>query len=179
MEHIQLQKTVNNNSIDIYTQAAWNLSYSAFWEQFDFSVIEIETAREFIHSFICNGVDPYANYMAYCQRVLMAYSYIKNENEKYIPLPSKWFDKANDKGFIGTSRWMEVLNIKRKAIPLYRIELKAMAEAVLEMNEDPTVRNFRYWKSYLLDRKQEWLYSLFVSVVMNGMLSTNKLNQLN
>ena len=179
MEQLQLKKTANSNSIDLYTKAAWNLSYSAFWELLEFSVVEIETGRQFIHEFICNGNDPYENYMAYCQRVLMAYSYIKNENGKYISLPSVWFDKTNDKGFIGTARWIEALNNKRRAIPLYRIELKAMAEGVLEMNEDPTVQNFRYWKTYLLDRKQEWLYSLFVSVVMNGMLSTNKINQLN
>jgi hypothetical protein len=173
MEQIQIQKTGNINTIDLYTEAAWNLSYSAFWELYEFSIAEIETARQFISGFISNGNDPYANYLTYCQRVLMAYSFIRNENGKYVPLPSNWFDKKNDKGFSGTIKWMDALNLKRKSVPLHRIELKAMAEAVLEMTEDPSVPNFRYWKSYLIDRKQEWLYFLFVSVVMNGML-TNK-----
>ena len=179
MEQLQIQKTENINYLDLYIKAAWNLSYSAFWDQLDFSITEIETAKEFISVFISTGEDPYSNYLVFCQRVLMAYSYINKEDGKYIPLPSTWFKRANEKGFIGTVKWMDSLKLKRKSIPLYRIELKALAEAVLEMTEDPTVANFRYWKSYLLERKQGMLYYLFVSVVMNGMLSSNMLNQKN
>ena len=179
MKHLQIVQTENINNKELYSQAAWNLSYSAFWELLDFSIVEIDTAMKFIKEFIYKGDDPYDNYLIFCQRVIMAYSYIKRENGKYVPLPSNWFDKANDNGFAGTAKWMDALNNKRKALPLYRIELKAMAEAVLEMTEDPTVANFRYWKTYLLDRKQEGLYSLFISVVMNGLMTNKVLDHKN
>lgn len=179
MEQIQIRNTVTTDQINIYIQAAWNLAYASFWDQLDFSILELESAREFISAFISNSTNPYENYLEFCQRVLMAFGYIKTGNGKYIPLPSIWFNNTNDKGFKGTLKWMDDLNCKRRSVPLYRIELKAMAEAVLEMVEEPTVANFRYWKTYLLERKQEWLYSLLISVVMNGMLRSKFLNQMN
>ena len=177
MEQLQIQKTENINYLDLYIKAAWNLSYSAFWDQLDFSITEIETAKK---SLVC---------LFQLVKILIAITWFFVKGclwliailiKKYIPLPSTWFKQANEKGFIGTVKWMDSLKLKRKSIPLYRIELKALAEAVLEMTEDPTVANFRYWKSYLLERKQGILYySLFVSVIMNGMLSSNMLNQKN
>lgn len=176
MEQIQKNTKENLEQIELYISAAWNLSYSAYWELLDFSAEEIRTAKEFIRRSITSENDAYMNYLNFCQRVLMAYMYIKREHNKYIPIPSIWFDEGNTNGYAGTIKWMNSLSTKRKSLPLFRIELKAMAEAILEMNEEPCMANFRYWRSYLLERKQNGLYSLFVSVVMNGLLCKRLLN---
>ena len=38
---------------------------------------------------------------------------------------------------------------------------KALAEAVLEFSEEPTIQNFQYWRRYFIDRETPGLLNLF------------------
>jgi hypothetical protein len=149
--------------INKYTVAAWNLTYTALWMDNSFSSMEVEFAQQFIMQFISRSTDNYREYQVYCQRIAMVHSYINKNDGKYIPPPTIWFDAANESGFYGTEKWMTNLAKKRKSLPLFKIEYKALAEGILEMIEEPVMSNFNYWKAYFLERGHNDIYQLFAS----------------
>src|SRR5206468_3230311 len=106
-----------------------------------FSSMEIEFAQQFITGFITGSADYFKQYSFYCQRIAMVHAFINKNGGRYIPPPTTWFDAANENGFYGTEKWMANLERKRKSLPLFRIEYKALAEGMLEMIEEPDISN--------------------------------------
>ncbi|HEY6914609.1 MAG TPA: hypothetical protein VI413_08035, partial [Paludibacter sp.] len=90
-----------------------------------------------------------------------------NASNRFAPLPSLWFNPENEKGFAGTKQWYRKVYEARQSLPNYKIELKALAEAVLEVSTEPTQNNFHYWKNYFIERKTPGLLSLFLITVAN------------
>ena len=70
-------------------------------------------------------------------------------------------------GFAGTKRWFDKLLLQRASVPGYKIQLKVFAEAVLEINETPSGRNFHYWRGYFIERGCQGLLNLMLSTVAN------------
>jgi hypothetical protein len=88
--------------------------------------------------------------VSFCQRVVLAQQYLSRHEHCYLPLPTEWLHPGNEQGFAGTRNWLRRIETARASVPGHRQELKAMAEAVLEMHEDPSAANYRYWKSYFI-----------------------------
>ncbi|HEU0065158.1 MAG TPA: hypothetical protein VFQ58_09005, partial [Flavisolibacter sp.] len=154
-----------------YARAAWNLTYTALWMNNNFSSMEVEFAQQFITAFIAGSDDYFKRYRFYCQRIAMVHAYINEKDGRYIPPPTIWFDAANVNGFYGTEKWMANLEKKRKSLPLFRMEYKALAEGVLEMIEEPVISNYNYWKAYFLERGHDEIYQLFVSSIVVGIIN--------
>lgn len=148
--------------------AAWLVAYTALWNGTVFSTTEQEQAKQAIAEWLQKQPNKEEAYKAFVQRVLMARLYIYKHHKTLSFTPTEWLNHNNQTGFAGTAKWMEQLQEKRKAMPLYRLELKAFAEAVVEMEEEPTARNFHYWRSYFIERNQQGLLNLFLSVVANA-----------
>ena len=151
---------------------AWLTAYTALWNGTIFSTNEQEQAKQAIEQWMQAQPDKEAAYKAFVQRVLMTRLYLQQTGKKYLPTPTEWLNPNNQNGFAGTAKWMEQLQEKRKAMPLHRLELKAFAEAILEMEEEPTARNFHYWRSYFIERNQQGLLNLFLSCIGNKMLTS-------
>jgi hypothetical protein len=168
-----LKEKEENSPIEInkYTRAAWNLTYSALWMNNNFSSMEVQFAQQFITEFITASADYFKEYRCYCQRIAMVHAYINKNHGRYIPPPTIWFDAANENGFYGTEKWMANLEKKRKSLPLFRIEYKALAEGILEMIEEPFISNYNYWKTYFLERGHDDICQLFVSSIVAGIIN--------
>ncbi len=76
-------------------------------------------------------------------------------------LPSVWFDKDNQNGFIGTRSWFQEIKAIRESLPNYKQEIKALAEAVLEFSDEPSIKNYQYWRQYFIDKGTPGLLNLF------------------
>lgn len=150
-----------------YINAAWLTAYTALWNGTIFSTTEQEQAKQAIEQWM-QAPDKEAAYKAFVQRVLMARLYLQQTGRKYMPTPTEWLNPNNQTCFAGTAKWMKQLQEKRKAMPLHRLELKAFAEAILEMEEEPTARNFHYWRSYFIERNHQALLNLFLSCIGNA-----------
>lgn len=159
------QTTTN---IQHLTDTAWQLSSTSLWNHAEFSDTEKEAARKAIRQYIQASEDPYLAYLVYCQRVLLARQYILSNNMRLMVLPSRWLHPDNQQGFAGTLTWYQRLQEIRNALPLHKIELRALAEAVLEMKEEPTKANFRYWRSYFIEKKAPGLLHLFLATLANS-----------
>jgi hypothetical protein len=146
--------------------AAWNFAYSSLWNSSQFSQTEAENAKEKIATFLQLFKDYEKGFSVFCQRVLLARYYVSKNSSRYIPLPSIWLDKENATGFAGTKTWFEDVKKVRTSLPNYKQEIKAMAEAVLEFSQEPTVQNYQYWRTYFMDREATGLLNLFQVVAI-------------
>jgi hypothetical protein len=141
--------------------SAWNFAYSALWNASIFSTKEISLAKENIQQYFILAKNKRKAFVSFCERILLARYYVNGAKGRYIPLPSLWFDRDNLNGFVGTKEWLiEIKNI-RSLLPGYKQETKALAEAVLEFSEEPTIQNFQYWRRYFIDRETPGLLNLF------------------
>lgn len=148
------------------TNTAWNFACSSLWNSTQFSSKEIEVAKEKIAEYLRLSRHPEKAFSAFCQRVLLARYYVSKNPGRYIPLPSIWLDRDNATGFVGTRAWYNEIKSIRESLPNYKQELKAMAEAVLEFSEEPTVKNYQYWKNYFIEKQTPGLLNLFQVVAI-------------
>jgi len=147
--------------IENFVSAAWNFAYSSLWNSTQFSTKEIRTAKEKIEDYFTLAKNPRNAFLSFCQRVLLARQYVTSAKGRYMPLPSVWFDKNNEYGFVCTKDWFAEIRLVRSSLPNYKEEIKALAEAVLEYSEEPTAQNFTYWRTYFIEKGTPGLLNLF------------------
>jgi hypothetical protein len=157
-------QTPNNKKI---VTTAWFIAYTALWNTTEFSEQEINNTFIFINNFINQAPNPQKAYEAFVQRILLARNYVNKNETKYIPLPSIWFATQNKNGFVGTAQWLENINNTRKALPQYKVELVAFAQAIQECHETLAAKDFHYWRSYFILQNKQGLLNLFLSTIAN------------
>ena len=142
-------------------EAAWNFSYSALWNDTLFSTKEITAAKARILEYLLLARCPRKAFIAFCQRVLLARYACITGKARMLSLPSEWLDRANAQGFVSTREWLQEIKAVRESLPGYKQEIKALAEAVLEFAEEPTIQNYQYWRSYFIEKGTPGLLNLF------------------
>lgn len=159
--------TFNNDVLQAEGLAAtaWNFAATTLWSDLILSQKETEEAKLLIRNHLLGSNDLKRSYLAFCQRVLLTHQYLKNASNRFVPLPSTWLHPENMKGFAGTKQWYEKVAEVRRSLPDYKIEWKALAEAVWELSQEPTSNNFQYWRSYFIERKTPALLSLFLNTI--------------
>lgn len=150
------------------TSTAWLIAYTALWNGETFSTTEKEKAMDLIKDFIKQQANPKKAYAEFVQRVLLARQYILTHPGAYAPIPSQWLNAANKNGFAGTQRWYASLQNIRQSLPLYKLPVKAFAEAVLETIQSDAARDFHFWRSYFVETQSQNLLNLFLSTMANG-----------
>ena len=158
----------SNPYLENLIHTAWHLACTALWNNEVFSDKEKEQAQSAIKNYLHSAPDVYQAYLVFCQRVLLTRQYINNSCNRYMPLPTHWLDRNNESGFTGTAKWYDKIKEVRASLPIYKIELKALAEAILEMKEEPTVANFNYWRNYFIEKKAPGLLFLFLATLTNS-----------
>lgn len=153
-----LQQTIN---------ATWQIAYTALWNGVILNSNETKKCKQLIRTWLLQGDDLVSTYTELVQRIMLARAYVMALPNRFVPLPSEWFCLSNEKGLAGTKAWFAKLQFKRLAMPLYKIELKAFAEAILELAEEPTTHNFHYWREYFIERGWQALLNVYLAVVAN------------
>lgn len=146
--------------LDHLVNTAWNFAYTALWNDIEFSIKEIENAKQQIAALLASG-NPDKSFVAFCERVLLARQYVAKNPGRYIPLPTVWLDSNNKLGYAGTQRWHDDVRTIRASMPGYKTGIKALAEAILEISKDPSAGNYRYWRTYFIDHHAPGLLQLF------------------
>lgn len=147
--------------ISALVNAAWNFAYTALWNTTLFSNKEINAAKERIHEYLTLSKYPRKAFVSFCQRVLLARYVVNSAKGRSLPLPSLWFDKEYALGFVETRKWFYEIRRVRESLPNYKKDIKALAEAVLEFSEEPTVQNYNFWREYFIERATPGLLNLF------------------
>jgi hypothetical protein len=165
---MRVVKSLNEQQTELapLINTAWNFAYSSLWNCTQFSQKEIETGKEKIAEYLLLAKNPARAFSIFCQRVLLARYYVSKNPARYIPLPSVWLDRNNATGFAGTKAWYDEIKSVRESLPNYKSELKAMAEAVLEFSEEPTIQNYQYWRKFFIEKQTPGLLNLFQVVAI-------------
>jgi len=148
------------------TSIAWQFAYSVLWNNQLFSECEKDEARAHIREFLAASRNPTRMFLQFCQRMIVARQHV-HELDSSVCLPSLFLNKENTEGFAKTRVWFDPIKELRRSLPNYKIEVKALAEAILEFSEEPTQRNFKYWRNYFMDRQEAILLELFTVFCCN------------
>lgn len=105
--------------------------------------------------------NPERAFLVFCQRVLLARQYVNKSPDRFVPLPSLWLDRNYEHGFAGTKNWYAEIKAIRDSLPSFKAELKALAEAALEFSEEPSTKNYQYWRQYFIEKQAPGLLNLF------------------
>ena len=122
---------------------------------------EIREAKYYIKDLLLTAKNPRKSFLNFCQRVILARQNAQSLNTDFLALPSLWLDAENVEGFAMTKEWLQAIKSIRYSLPHYRVEIKALAEAVLEFSEEPTPKNFNYWRAYFIEHEKPILLHLF------------------
>lgn len=143
----------NQADVDQLTELSWQLLSTMLYFSFLFSQHEIMKTKILIKRFLLCADDTYQGYVEFSQRIMLAREkMMKSKKPVLCSIPSIWMHPAFPDGFEATGRVYESLMSIRRSFPLCRIELRAVAEALLELSECPTHDNFRYWQRWFQER---------------------------
>ncbi|WP_207515023.1 hypothetical protein [Longitalea luteola] len=151
----------NKDEITNLVDTAWLFTYSTLWNNHEFSSLEKSEAKYYIKEWITGGKKPLKAFTNFCQRIILARQNIKSLNTDFLTLPSLWLDKENIEGYASTKELLERIKVIRHSLPNFQIEIKALAEAVLEFAEEPTKENFIYWRSYFIEKDEPVLLNIY------------------
>jgi hypothetical protein len=157
-------KQAYEEQVQQLTDIAWTFAYTSFWNGMEFSASETNAAKALMQHFIQSG-PPLQQYYELVQRILLARQYLLRHPGTYVSLPTDWLQEP--KGFAGTQRWYEAVEKRRTQLPGYQRFLKALPEAVLDVQQCNTAADFHYWRSWFAERGAQESLNLFLSVVAN------------
>ena len=155
------------NNLKSLINTAWVFAHTVLWNNQVFSGIEISEAKAYIYDWLNTGKKTSKAFVNFCQRIILARQNVHALNTDFLSLPSLWLDKDNPDGYSVTREWLDEIKLVRHSLPNFQIELKALAEAVLEFSEEPTKENFNYWRNYFIERDQPVLLNLFTVFCAN------------
>lgn len=147
--------------------AAWLFAYTALWNHCIFSGAEKETVKQLICAELSTMANTSKAFIQFCERIILARNETVLFPENKDVLPSYWFSKYSTNGYVTAARRLESISMIRHAVPGHKIEIKALAEAVLELSQEPTASNFLYWRSYFIERKEIQLLDLLTAFSAN------------
>ena len=149
-----------HDTVHELTNTAWQFAYSVLWNNDLFSASEKEEAKCHIWIYLTSSPHPTRAFLQFCQRVVLTSQHLSEMNAGVLFLPSIFLDQDNPAGFIRTKDWFDQVREIRHSLPQYKMELKALAEAVLEISEEPSPKIFRYWRNYFMEKKEPVLLEL-------------------
>jgi hypothetical protein len=166
---LQVVKNFNEyqQQVQLYTNTAWQIIYTALWNTAQFSEEEEEVAKKYISNFLETTPAIHLNFNTLIQRVILARQYIISHDINFTMLPSTWFNPQNKKGFVGTQSWLQAINKTRLSLPHYKQPLKVFAQAITETTFQTNPKTFHYWRNYFIDRNANALLNLYLSVIAN------------
>ncbi len=159
-------KGYKNSSIIAQTSiAAWQVIYTALYNGKLFYPFEKQLTMNHIRLLLINAPDAEEAYKEIVHRVLHMRYRLAKRTGSFAQQPSQWLDPANANGYASTAAWYTALVEKRKQFPLYLLNYKAFAEAILEIRIEPTAANFHYWRNYFAERNAQSLLNLFLGIM--------------
>jgi len=167
--YLRIEKGINeyNAEIEQLTNTAWYIVYTALWNAEQLSFKEKQIAANAIREFLQQSNNHRKAFNEFVQRVLMARQYINCHPGTYAPIPSRWFDPSNKKGFVGTAKWFQSLEEMRESILDYKEPLKVFSAAIVETIDAFSPMLFHEWRNYFIAKRSQGLLNLYLSVIAN------------
>ena len=162
-------------NIDTMVNTAWQLTLNSLWPHMEEAVHDAQFVKKIIREKITSGKDPYQNYLVYCERILLCWKVMVQEYAfGQMEMPHTWFDPKNENGFKVSKIFHALLKKERLRNARANAEIKALAEAVLELVEIPNKINFNYWKNWFAEAYAYDEYILFYMCCIKNIRNLKK-----
>lgn len=126
--------------------AAWNLARTLLWSDQEFNEAETELAKELIAIHFMAARDEQQCFIAFCEKVQLAFQYINRGDGRYAVHPLKWLNPMYAHGYYGLDEWYKDLKHERLYMPVHRFELRVMAEAYYRFILSPIRETYQQGK---------------------------------
>ncbi len=147
--------------------AAWNLAHTLLWSNQDFNEAEIELAKELIAIHLLAAKDKHQCFIAFCEKVQLAYQYINRGESRYAAHPLKWLNPLYAHGYYGLDDWYNDLKHERLYMPIHRFELRVMAEAYYRYILSPVKEIYQQGKQAIKHYDKGDILQAFNNAVLN------------
>ncbi len=151
----------SKEKITLLARNAWTITHAFVFGHLQFTTAEKKKAIHEIEQYIMEAENEENGLRIFLERIILFTQYKKTTGYNGHLLPSVWLSAAAPDGFAQTGAPMKQILDMRKSIPAYRIEIKALAEALIEIAALPSKQNFVYWKDYFTQAKQERSLEMF------------------
>lgn len=135
--------------IDFYAKQAWSFARSVLYFKNDLSDMQERLALMYVREYFSlikheifkrNFVDRLFN--DFCERIILAKRYIDRSPERFIPVPSVWFNKHFRNGFCGTLAWLNKVRANRIALSGYIKKLSGLCSIYRQYLSDANVHSY-------------------------------------
>lgn len=116
------------NDIKKLSNAAWEFARYTLWQGDQLSTNEVALTKAYIEEYFTEATDKKRAFTALCQRVLLAQRYVNRSDERFVPLPSVWFNRYYRYGFAGTLDWLYNVELQRRKTPGYLAHIETLAD---------------------------------------------------
>jgi hypothetical protein len=148
---------------------AWLFAQTLLWNNKEFNEAETELIKKQIESYIIHPslIVSRENFIAFCERVLLAHQYLQRNTTRYVPHPLKWLSPHFEHGFAGTKAWYLDMIHERQYIVIHRFELKVFAESFYLFINQPNRESYQKAKKALSMYAPEDLQQAFNNLIIN------------
>jgi hypothetical protein len=164
------EKTLNRTEAKArLVNGAWLFAQTILWHNQEFNEAEVELAKAEIENLILHPslLVSREKFIAFCERVLLAYQYLQRKPNRYVPHPLKWLSPHYEHGYAGTKAWYLDMVHERQYIVIHRFELKVFAEAFYSYMMQTNKEGFQKAKKALTTYANEDLHQLFNNLIIN------------
>jgi hypothetical protein len=170
MKKMETQNFTNKtNKKALFVNGAWNLANTLLWPTKTFNEVETDLVKAEISKLILTDsfVTTRANYIAFCERVIMAYQFITRDAKRFAPHPLKYFSPYFEHGFAGTNDWyMDVLH-ERCYIIVHRFDMRVLAESYCNYLFKSNKETFITGKEALANYASAELMQAYNNIIIN------------
>lgn len=153
-----------------YVHACWVLSYNAFWCYDRLHAAEVLYAKNAIWNILSKpSVDQ--NFIKIIERLLLSYKTVRNDNSRWIDLPSLWFNPEFPDGISSYDDFYKSVREKRKVVKGYYKGIKVFASHLLRYMVCPSDKILKSCSTKLLSLREYDLIQLWNNTIVQLLIN--------
>lgn len=110
---------VRDNSLSFYVSLLWLMARNLLYQNVDLTDRQVIIAKKLIQKLYepVSATNLSNVHQHYVERISLVAKYVKKDPEnRFVPLPYRYFDTSNPKGFVGTKKWHQADRIRKKEV---------------------------------------------------------------
>lgn len=108
-----------DNSLTLYTSLLWLMARNLLYKEIDLTDRQVLIAKKLIRKLYepASTANIPNVHQHYVERISLVAKYVKKDPlNRYVPLPYKYFDTNNPKGFVGTKKWYQADQLRKREV---------------------------------------------------------------
>jgi len=110
---------VRGNSLSLYVSLFWMMARNLLYKNVDLTERQVLIAKKLIQKLYepVSTSNLQNTHQHYIERISLVAKYVKKDpDNRYVPLPYRYFDTNNPKGFVGTKKWHQADQLRKKEV---------------------------------------------------------------